>query len=114
MFLGTSLKKITSTFHSKSINCTILNERHQLCVDHRGTTDATTGKLKKNKHMKAKNTYINKNIVIIECQIVYNARDINFLIPNNPNNLAKKILSWTLDIPTSKSQGLDCKTQPPP
>lgn len=76
-----------------------------------GPPTQLTGQLEKNKHT---HVYINKKyIVIIECQLVYYARDINFLIPNTHNHLAK-ILSWPLNIPTNKSQRLECKTKPPP
>lgn len=58
--------------------------------------------------------YINLNIMIIESQVVYYARGINFLIPNMHNDLAKKILSWPLNITTTKSQRPEYKTKPTP
>lgn len=50
--------------------------------------------------------------MIIEYQILYYARYINFLISNTHINLAKKILSSLLNIPTNKSQKLKSKTIP--
>lgn len=49
--------------------------------------------------------------MIIEYQVVYYARDINFLISNTHINLAKKILSSPLNIPT-KPQRLKTKITP--
>lgn len=59
------------------------------------------------------NKNINKNIMIIEYQVVYYARDINFLISNTHINLAKEISSSLLSIPT-KSQRLKSKINPSP
>lgn len=51
--------------------------------------------------------------MIIEYQVVYYARDINFLISNTHINLAKEILSSPLNIPT-KSKRLKSNINPSP